>query len=236
LGIEVFKTLQTVSCSVDEYCDPSHSQKLRFPFLGEIPSGRFQLDEMGRFLFYGREKFRELYAAVKGMRFQGTRMYFLHGTQGSGKSFMLAALACLLMKEGNKVVYVPDCRGLLRDMFGYLRLALCLTFHGPGHEARADLLDKCTTIGELEEFCAAVTPKYRLLFIIDQANALDSEEEAADRFTPQAKRDARTLLDKITAQHLKLASSSGNYQHGLYDRYRQTGEERLQLYGGLTKV
>lgn len=178
----------------------------------------------------------ERYAAVKGMRFQGTRMYFLHGTHRSGKSFMLAALACLLMKEGIKVVYIPDCRALLRDMFGYLRLALRLTFHGPGHEARADFLDRCMTVEELAGFCAAAAPQYRLLFIIDQANALDSEEEAVDRFTPQAKREARTLLGKITAQHLKLASSSGNYQHGLYDRYRQTGEKRLQLYSGLTEV
>jgi len=218
------------------YCNPSHRQKLPFPFLGEIPSSRFQLDDKGRFLFYGREKFQELYAAVKGMRFQRTRMCFLHGTLGSGKSFMLAALACLLMKEGSKVVFVPDCRALLRDMFGYLRLALRLAFHGPRHEARTDFLDRSTTVEELERFCAAAASKYRLLFIIDQANALDSEEEAVDRFTRQAKREARALLDKITAQHLKLASSSSNYQHGPYDRYRQAGEKRLQLYGGLTEV
>jgi len=44
---------------------------------------------------------------------------------------MLAALTCLLLKEGQKVVYIPDCRGLPRDAFGYLRHSLRLAFHCP---------------------------------------------------------------------------------------------------------
>ncbi|KAF8416588.1 hypothetical protein EV426DRAFT_703644 [Tirmania nivea] len=63
-GIEVFKTLQTVSCSVDEYCDPSHRQKLRFPFLGRSQAAGFNLMKWKDSSFMEEKKFRELYAAL----------------------------------------------------------------------------------------------------------------------------------------------------------------------------
>lgn len=45
-----------------------------------------------------------------------------------------------------------------------------------------------------------------------------------------------SLLDRITARHLKLASATANYLHGIADQYKQTGERRLHMYGGLTDV
>ncbi|KAF8431713.1 hypothetical protein BGX38DRAFT_1177614 [Terfezia claveryi] len=53
-------------------------------------------------------------------------MDYLHGTQGSGKSHILAALTCLLMKKGHRVVYIPDCRALILDLFRYLQFSLIL--------------------------------------------------------------------------------------------------------------
>ncbi|KAF8430900.1 hypothetical protein BGX38DRAFT_1230439 [Terfezia claveryi] len=94
-------------------------------------------------------------------------MYFLHGTVGAGKSHLLAAITCLLIKEGHKVVYLPDCRSLLKNTFGYLRSALRLTFHKDME--RAVFLDNCETLQHLEKFCDAASSELRLLFIVDQA-------------------------------------------------------------------
>ncbi|KAF8453366.1 hypothetical protein BGX38DRAFT_1178347, partial [Terfezia claveryi] len=174
------------------YCNPSICQKLPF-----IP-----------FEYYGREKFQELYDAAKSMRFRGTRKYFLHGTLGAGKSYLLAALACLLMKEGIK--------------------ALRLTF--TGRARYSSILASCQDTKGLMEFCSVASEEVRLLFIVDQVNALDPQDERTDRFSLEAKRHVRMVLDTITAQHMKMTSSSGNYVHALHDKYRQTGEKRIHLY------
>ena len=232
--IDIFEAGQDVSADPQDYCDLAKRQKLPFLFPGATPSERFVLDDDGRFEYYGREKFREVYEATKSMSFRGTRKYFLHGTFGAGKSHMLAALACLLNKEAFRVVYLPDCREMLGDVFVYLHSALHLTFMGSVEHL--EYLSDCNTTSELLDFCLKVSSEIRLFFIIDQVNALDPTDEATDRFPPERKREVRSILDSITAMHLKLSSSSGNYQHALHDTYRQTGEKRIYLYGGLSTV
>ncbi|KAF8450160.1 hypothetical protein BGX38DRAFT_511381 [Terfezia claveryi] len=117
-----------VSLDIAKYCDVSHRQTLPFLFAGQFPTERFYLDENRHFEFYGQELSRNLYDAAKSMYFLRTRRYFLHGTLGAGKSHLLAALTCVLRKEGMRVVYLPDCRGLLDNPFQYLRHALRLAF------------------------------------------------------------------------------------------------------------
>ncbi|RPB20043.1 hypothetical protein L211DRAFT_576338 [Terfezia boudieri ATCC MYA-4762] len=228
--------LSSASLRVNDYCDPNLVQQLRFPFLGKTPNDRFALDSQGRFSFYGRHQFREIYNVAQSLTYQGTSMYYLHGTLGSGKSHILAALTCLLMKEGHRVVYIPDCRALLLDLFGYLQFALVLAYCAPSDKVAREYLEDCKTIEELTTFCVKASSDHRLLFIVDQANVLDPEDESADRITLASKRDARSLLDRITARHLKLASATANYAHGIADQLRQTGERRLHMYGGLTEV
>ena len=226
--------VQQVSTTVETYCNPSICQKLPFMFIGAVPKDRFLLDEDLQFQYYGRERFQELYDAARSMRYHGTRKYFLHGTLGSGKSYLLAALACLLTKQGMKVVYLPDCGEMMGDAFEYLRAGLRLAFTGSAeHDA---LLANCEDTKGLLKICSAVSSEYRLLFIVDQVNALDPGDEVTDRFSLDMKRSVRTLLDTITAKHMKISSSSGNYLHAIHDRYRQTGESRIYLYGGLNKV
>ena len=164
----------------------------------------------------------------------GTRLYFLHGTFGAGKSYLLAALACLLVKERMSVVYLPDCRAMLRNPFEYLRAALELTF--AGNIAAGTFLRSATELEELGQFCSVASGEFRLFSIIDQANALDPQDEAVDRYPSDQRRLVRNFLGSITSQHLKLASSNSNYLHAQHDILRQTGERRLCLYGGLSKV
>jgi len=234
--VDVLQGLDSASLQLDDYCDPNLLQHLPFPFLGRVPSDRFSLDDHDRFRFYGRQQFREIYDAVKSLKYRGTSRYYLQGTLGSGKSHILAALTCLLMKEGHRVVYLPDCRALALDLFGYLQFALVLAYHGASETQAREYLERCQTIEQLTTFCVKASADHRLLLIIDQANALDPQDEAIDGITLEAKRDARSLLDKITARHLKLASATANYQHGVADQYKQTGERRIHMYGGLTDV
>jgi hypothetical protein len=220
---------------VEEYCDPQKQLKLPFLFLEERPVDRFKFDHDGYFYYYGRQKFQELYDVAMKMDFYGRRLYYLHGSLGVGKSHMLAALACALNKAGRHVVYLPDCRGLLKSPFGYLRSALQLTF-ADVKECR-QYLDNSETLSDLTSFCQSAAPAFRLFFIMDQANALDHlESERKEKIDSKKKREVRNLLDNISSRHLKLASSSANYQGGLGDQDRQTQERWMTMYEGLSEV
>jgi hypothetical protein len=52
----------------------------------------------------------------------------VYGTDGYGKFHILAALACLLVRQKETVVYLPDCRAMLREPLEYLRNALLFAF------------------------------------------------------------------------------------------------------------
>lgn len=210
-------------------------QTLPLLFAGQVPTDRFHLDQNRHFEFYGRKIFRNVYDAAKAMNILTSRRLFLHGTLGAGKSHLLAALTCVLRKEGVRVVYLPDCRALLDNPFRYLRHALRLAFFEQ-QEIQAFFL-ACEKIEQLVEFCNnAASAHQHILFIIDQVNALDPQDEARDRYSNETKRLARTLLENITSEHLKLSSSTGNYMHAAYDTHRQTNEKRISIYGGLGKV
>jgi len=170
--------------------------------------------------------------------------YFFHGTLGAGKSHLLAALACLLMREGRIVVYVPDCSELLADPKEYFRTALEFAYDSREH-ARSQLkglrreeVDELVALERLKHFCRlAATPSKQALFIVDQANALDDETIlGSQQFSNDKKKQVRTLLDASTASHLKLESSTANYKHAWGNSRRQTSEKRIGLYCGLDEV
>ena len=223
----------SVSSNVDEYCDPANILILPLLFAAKIPSDGFNL-EGHHFRFFGRERFRELYEDVCKLSFFQRRLFFLHGTLGAGKSHMLAALVCLLSKEGKKVVYLPDCRALLRHPFRYLQLALLRTFHDDP-EASNSLMHYNTEDG-LVLFCDTVAEDVRLYFIIDQLNALDVQDGAMDHNNNSKKASVRNTLDKITMLHLRICSSTGNYMNSRHDSTRQTGEQTMRVYTGLNNV
>jgi hypothetical protein len=169
--------------------------------------------------------------------------YFFHGTLGAGKSHLLAALACLLMREGKVVVYIPDCSELLANPRDYFRTALQLAYHsnelfrshlkGLGCEK----VDELVALQHLKAFCRMVaTEDDPALFIVDQANALDNETTLSYRFSNDKKEQVRTLLDQSSSTHLKLSSSTANYKHAWTDLLRQTSEKRIGLYCGLDEV
>jgi len=156
---------------------------------------------------------------------------------------MLAALVCQLIKDGTRVAYLPDCYELLlhEPPLFYIMPALYTAFHRDP-ELQKELLNLLKTASNgadlewrLLKLCnlAALLGK-PILFIIDQANALD--DGIHDRVSNHKKKDVRRLLDGISSQHMKIASSTANYAAAKYDEFRSTSESRLNLNMGLNAV
>jgi hypothetical protein len=51
----------------------------------------------------------------------GRKELYIQGTMGYGTSHLIWALVCYLMKLGERVIYVPDCKSLTADPFKYER-------------------------------------------------------------------------------------------------------------------
>ena len=81
--------------------------RLPFPFIGKPPVSHFEMIDPpstalgygpGHFEYYGREAFAKIYNDIKALNYwRGYSMYYLSGTLGYGKSYILAAVACLLI-------------------------------------------------------------------------------------------------------------------------------------------
>ena len=54
---------------------------------------------------------------------QFTTVWF-YGTQGYGKSHLLAALVCYSASQDERVVYIPGCQALLKDPVNYVLAAM----------------------------------------------------------------------------------------------------------------
>ena len=177
------------------------------------------------------------------------RRLHLHGTLGAGKSHLLAALVCLLKKQGTIVVYLPDCYELLmaEPPCLYVLTALFMAFHNDMHLAKEisnlaqGVLAKDYNYVRLEwevtVFCnlAAQLGK-TIYFIVDQTNVLDDGVSPDDRVSIEKKSQVRKLLDGISSNHIKISSSTANYRAAKCDEFRATSEERVNLYTGLDDV
>jgi hypothetical protein len=214
----------------------------------------------------------------------GYAVRYFHGTVGAGKSHLLAALACLLMRQGKIVVFIPDCNELLADPAGYFAAALEFAYVNKNLQPHLQALllptpDESTTLERLTQFSSHVAENAdRPLFIVDQANALEdaednddpleedeSETEVSDddspledaesetqgsdndnpleeaesetpRFDNAKKQVVRSFLGACTAPHTMLAGCTPNCQHPQPDRYPETSEKPINLYGGLNDV
>jgi energy-coupling factor transporter ATP-binding protein EcfA2 len=208
--------------------DPKTITRLPFPFLGETPSRFNPGDEDGLFAFMGRGGLTALLAQVSELRLAKTRKLLLHGTAGFGKSHIVAALVCLLIKQGRLVLYLPDCKVMLQDRVDYLRAALRLTFHGDEGVQRelleADekgLLDRCKWTKDL-------------VFVVDQLNALDISPGGDD--LQDKKSDCCDLINSASFGHLIIQAASANNQTSQKVGDQQVRQIVLKWFGGFPKV
>ena len=187
------------------------------------------------FNYTGREQFEDLWIQASKMKKDPHEaQLFLCGTMGYGKSHLLACLACLLIKEGETVVYLPDCRAMLWGVVPYVKAAMLLTF-GDGGDMQEEV-QQLSSMEDIQNFFEKRSPE-DIFFIIDQWNALELEKDISrDNVSNDQKSRAQQFLDMISATHRRIWSASANYLTFRYMEQKQRNEITIYVQGGLTKV
>lgn len=233
-----YEKLGNVSPNADWYSNPRNMGTLPFPFLFLYLPELFQLLDHPPgcdFEYIGRESFARVWETVGELRLPtGRGRIYIHGTMGYGKSHLLAALACLLARKGKRVVYVPDCRQMLKAPLIYLKSALLCAFPDPPSFRDRIAIRACSSVRELSEFCR--TGQDRWYFIIDQVNALDPEEPGQDVCSNRTKMELLEVLQEMAVTHYSITSASANHKTVKHMQRKQTGDFKLSLMGGMSEV
>ena len=214
-----------------------------FPFIGKVPS-QFSAEytTVGGdrsttpwFRYYGRKLMKEIYDDITKMDLRTTQsMYYLHGTLGYGKSYILAVLSVALIKKGYKVVYLPDCGRLARSFTEYLKNALLLTYANDTG-AQEEFLG-CQNANELTQWCVARSSRLdeRLYFVIDQLNVLDNDLHSTNPTHVDLRNECSKMIAELEAFHFLVFS--GNFQHRINEHLCDPLFIRKSCYGGLSSV
>jgi hypothetical protein len=75
-----------------------------------------------------------------------------------------------------------------------------------------------------------------LYFIVNQKNALEAEGANMDMATNSAKQATQEFLNQITAIHYMITSGSANYRMAMHMVAKQTGEQKMLMMGGMSKM
>lgn len=161
------------------------------------------------------------------------RAIYIYGSMGYGKSHILAALACLLIRTGHRIVYLPDCRAMLGEPLSYVQRALRLALWKPEDTNALKKVLECKSFEELITICE---PIENLCFMIDQENALDSEPSTADNVSNEDKAELQKCLRRICFMKISITSASANHKSARYMRQKQTDDVKIALLGGLSNV
>ena len=99
----------------------------------------------------GREKFTELLDKFEEIREDTVYTdLMIYGTNGYGKSHLLAALVCYFTAREQKVVYIPGCRNFFKDPVAHMKSAML--FAWAGDESEQENIMAPTTQEEIYEF------------------------------------------------------------------------------------
>jgi hypothetical protein len=212
--------------AVDKLSDPAFQCKLSFPFIRIVPV-RFNIGRTAKreWNYMGRTKFKELLHELMYVRESDNYTVWLYGTQGYGKSHLLAALVCYLAAQDERVVYIPHCRQLLEDPVGYLQTAML--FAWADDITTQKIIMTLNTEDQVKDFFNS--PKVKnAIFVVDQLNGMNDDLE-------EGKRLKRWLI-RCASRFKKVFSSSANYVDYLKQPRRQNSPRVLHVYGGLTGV
>lgn len=135
------------------------------------------------------------------------------------------------MRKGRKVVYLPDCKVLVRDPVGYIRSALLLTYAAEPMLQQNVL--RLTSIEEIISFCKNHPD---LTYIIDQYNALEQDIMKDDPVTLAAKSLSRRMIDQATFDCATLQAASANNLTSRIIHDKQLNFNIVTLFGGMTQV
>jgi hypothetical protein len=153
---------------------------------------------------------------------------YLYGSSGGGKSHLLAALVCHLVREGKRVVYIPDCRELVESPIQRFRDAFLFAFHDKAHlHAR---INNARTLQDLVDF-AMKQPRFSFYLVIDQRNALDEQPSTSER-----KIAVNNFLAEIKSFQKYIFSASANEVSAREADTKMQGITTMFLHGGMTEV
>jgi hypothetical protein len=175
----------------------------------------------------GRTKFKELLQALKTMRKSDhCATVKLYGTQGYGKSHLIAALVCYLAAQDERVVYIPDYRAWLEDPINYMQAAMLFAW--------ADDIptqEEIKTLDTQDKISAFFGSQDDVIIFVDQTNGIKQSNNSREE-TERAK--LNVWLKTLTSGHRKVDSSSANDMN----YYEQISKDDLVLpvYGGLTEA
>ncbi|KIM41747.1 hypothetical protein M413DRAFT_27332 [Hebeloma cylindrosporum] len=217
------------------YSNPAHVIELPFPSINEIPE-RFTVSPNSSISFMGRACFDTIwqgFLAVKETPWCRQSLY-LYGSKGYGKTHLLLALACLLVRHGHHVVYLPDCRAMLHAPVTYIRNALLFALADPASSMYRARIYHCETLQALARVCNEL--RYALggptlCFVVDEIDIF-KPEPGDSRDELKFKYDVRSGLAEIAYGHFEIGSSMANYQSSM--RMPDMEHQNIPLLGGLT--
>jgi hypothetical protein len=227
----IYDAIQALPGDLD-FSNPASLTTLPFPSLLKVPFQRFdyRVTDLCYFQYMGRSKFTELYDWTQRDSFlRGFGSIYLYGSSGSGKSHILAALACQFIREGKRVVYIPDCGQLLKNFELDIRNALSFAFHDSQQHLKT--IRSAPNLEQLFKFCEERTDIY---FIVDQLNAL--ELDSLDGSSNDKKKEVTINLKRITKRHKYIFSASANEKSYQLADSKQSGVLVLPIHGGMNRV
>ncbi|KAF8541845.1 hypothetical protein BDD12DRAFT_979387 [Trichophaea hybrida] len=230
---EHLERIKCCECDADSLANPTKHLKLPYPYLGpHRPQDRFFWHEDGCFSYQGRKAFKEVLHRVKSMRISGGNGYkelYIQGTMGYGKSHLICALVCYLMKIGERVIYAPDCKSLTADPFKYMRDAFRLAFADSPQIVQ--MLNQCLDMNALERLAEKIAEFGITMFVfIDQANALDAG--SGGRMSSDARAKLMESLSRLSYSHFFIQSTSANFEMAAKALFTQEQVDKLELNGG----
>ncbi|KIX05608.1 uncharacterized protein Z518_03580 [Rhinocladiella mackenziei CBS 650.93] len=215
--------------AIDKLSDPTSNHILDFPFIDSMPERFNELNiAEGKWLYMGRTMFKDFLHEVKEVRkSQVYRRCWLYGTQGFGKSHLLAALVCYFAAQDERVVYLPDCRCLLDDPVSYVKSAMLFAWADDFTTQKKIMALR--TQDQIEKFF-----KYQenVIFVVDQMDALISDG------IPNRKM-ALTLYNwmiRFAFFHKAILSFSANCTTNFEVFGYQTPCHVVRVYGGFSET
>eukprot|EP01136_Pigoraptor_vietnamica_P014243 Opistho-1_new@56207 len=151
-----------------------------------------------------------------------TDLLNVYGTRGFGKSFMLAAAVAVLLKEGHRVVFVPNARDVADKAIQCLRGSFAVAF--------PDLIDDIASCGSVPELASFVA-NLDYLLVVDQLNAL----EATALLGHKAER-ALSDLTSIRGACAYVCGYSANNANATIFAAKQRNERDFYCFGGMSDV
>lgn len=186
----------------------------------------------------GRKRFKAIYDAIDSLikepavSSRESRSLTVYGPAGSGKSCILAALACLLVKQGKFVVYIPNCEALaVGNPTALFKEILSVTFY-PAYQAQINAI---RSIADFEGFLAGFDDG-DIICIADDLHELDSKSHDDSVERSQYKAMTNIIMHIFSSKHLLLYSATKAFTDSQVDFKNLIAEESRFFICRMTKV